>query len=318
MTGHDFLRHHVAQLLSPAPEPRRACPDCANPRPALAGPRAGTFGPLPRYVCTSCNMRYSRLTGTPLARLHMSRDAFVKLLAHMTTPMSIRRAAVETGIGQLALARLVRALRAWLLELDPSGVEEAKVQLGGLVLSPHALPRPAPKRSDEYLVRTLECAVRTLRSPHAVPMPVHCPHCGGGRIRLHQRAGRHTPQPVFHCEGCTRKFTRLTGTPLARSRSPDRQAAFLPYLSLPLQLTDVARALEVDFGTVRDWRERYHDLALQIDPGGALAKRIRLAPDLAGEPCGFCGRSDTLEWNPTRQWYCSGCGRFFAKRTTVR
>ena len=115
---------------------------------------------------------------------------------------------------------------------------------------------------------------------------------------------------------CRRNFTRLTGTPLARSRWPDKQRQFVRYLGVPMQLTEAADKLGVDYGTVRDWRQRYSDFVAQIDPAGDLANRIRLAASPEGEPCGNCGRKDALAWDEHRRWHCAGCGRFFSRRAS--
>jgi transposase-like protein len=85
-------------------------------------------------------------------------------------------------------------------------------------------------------------------------------------------------------------------------------------LGVPMQLTEVADRLGVDYGTVRDWRQRYCELVAQIDPSGALAQRIRIAPAFIGQPCDNCGRVDALAWEETRRWHCAGCGRFLTGR----
>ena len=319
VSRHCFLEHHIALLTSPEREPRRPCPSCGNATPALTGPRTSAFGPLPRYRCTGCNLRYSRLTGTPLARLHVSHEAFVRLLARLTEAESIRRAADDIGVGEMALARLVRAIRVWLLELDPTGAQEAGVRLGGHVLSPQQRP-PVQRgriRRDSVLARTLGRAVDELRSQRNIPVPTHCPHCESSRVRLQARASSHTPYPTYACRACRRLFSRLTGSPVARSRWPEKQRLFLQYLDEPMQLTEVATLLGVDHGTVRDWRERYRELATQLDPTGGLSAQIRLAPQLADEPCAHCGRTDTLTWDAKRHWHCSGCGRFYSARVPI-
>jgi transposase-like protein len=274
---------------------------------------------LPRYFCATCDVRYSRLTGTPLARLHVRRDVFARLLLYLTRPLAIRQAAEEIGMGQVALARLVRALRVWLLELDPTGAEEAKVRLGGLVLSAQQRPaRQHAARGDAMLARSLQSAVDELRSPRETPLPAQCPDCGSRLVKLHHRANAHALYPTYRCSDCRRLFSRLTGTPLARSRWPDKQRAFVRYLGVPIQLTEVAEMLAVDYGTVRDWLQRYAELAMQLDPSGTLSARIRLAPALDGETCVYCGRTDALKWDDKRGWHCAGCGRIFSIRPYSR
>jgi transposase-like protein len=316
VSRHPFLEHRVAGLLALDAEPRPACPRCGDQQPQLAGRRAGPFGLLlPRYWCVRCACHYSRVTGTPLARLHLPREKFEKLLDSLGLPRSVRDVATEIGVGPAATARLVRSLRMWLLELDPEGAEERMVRLGGAVLSPRkpAVP-PSLLPGDAALASTLQHAVDELRSTFHLPVPERCPSCGSPRARLHTRANAYIPHPTYRCGDCSLLFTRLTGTPLARSRWPDKQRLFIEYLGIPLQLTEVAELLEVDFATVRNWRKRYADLAEQLDPSGALADRIRLAPALAGEPCGYCGHTDTLTWDDVRRWHCTGCGRFFSRR----
>lgn len=316
MTRPSILERHITRLTSPAAEPRRPCPRCGNPRPMLGGARSGPFGTLPRYCCTDCNLRYSRLTGTPLARVHLERETFFRIVAHLGQPLAIRVAAAKIGVGEVTLARIVRELRAWLFEVSPN--EQAKVRLGGLVLSP--LDRAPRKQEaiDVVLTRTIDGAVHALRSRRDTPVPAQCPSCASAHVRLHQRANRHAPLPTFRCLDCGRNFTRLSGTPLARSRWPDKQRRFVRYLGIPLQLTEIAERLAVDYGTVRDWRERYSDLVGQIDPSGELAHRILMAPALTGQPCEHCGRVDALTWEETRRWHCAGCGRFLGKCPPAR
>lgn len=316
VTRQPFLARHVDQLLSPLPDPRPACFRCGCDHPELVGPRRVALGVLPRYRCPTCGAHYTRLSRTPLAHRHLARTTLMALLERLPEPLTLRRAADEIGIGHIALGRIVRALRAWLLELDPSGEQEAKVQLGGLLLSSRSRDT-APAAVDETarLADVLTRAVDDLRSRRVYPLPDACPHCGHTRVTLRAHASTSARQPTYACRGCGRAFTRLTGTPLARSRWPEKQRQFVRYLHLPMQLAELAEVLSVDQGTVLDWRTRYHALAWQLDPTGELAASIRLAPavDETGD-CPACGRANSLACDATRQWHCTGCGRFFSKR----
>jgi transposase-like protein len=247
-----------------------------------------------------------------LARIHLDRETFSRIMAYLARPLAVRVAAADIGVKEVTLARIVRELRAWLLELDPTGTEEAKVKLGGHVLSPHGRPPRQPEAIDVVLTRAIDGAVQALRSRRDTPVPAHCPYCESSRVRLRQRANSYAPLPVYRCMTCRRDFNRLTGTPLARSRWPEKQREFVRYLGIPMQLTEAAERLSVDYGTVRDWRERYSALVAQIDPSGALADRMRISPAVTGQPCGNCGRVDALAWEETRRWHCAGCGRFLA------
>ena len=133
-------------------------------------------------------------------------------------------------------------------------------------------------------------------------------------VRLLQKAGRWFPMPQYRCRMCRRTFTRLTGTPLARTRWPAKQAAFIPYLGMPLQINQVAEALAVDFGTIDDWLRRYRALADASDATGQLASRIRLGATLApDELCAGCGSNARVTAPDANHVQCKTCGRFLAR-----
>jgi hypothetical protein len=81
---------------------------------------------MPAFRCASCSRTFNRLTGTPLARLRHADTlyAFVKLLSFQ---MSYMEAGEILQVDYSAIANWAEKLRAWLLQLDPTGAWESRV-----------------------------------------------------------------------------------------------------------------------------------------------------------------------------------------------
>jgi transposase-like protein len=105
-----------------------ACPHCHSLATILLG-RPHARMPMPAFRCESCSKTFNRLTGTPLARLRHAEKlyGFVRLLS---SQMSYKEAAEILQVDYTAIANWAKKLRAWLMQLDPTGAWESRVRLG--------------------------------------------------------------------------------------------------------------------------------------------------------------------------------------------
>lgn len=91
---------------------------------------------------------------------------------------------------------------------------------------------------------------------HALPAPLCCPDCGNSR---HYRHGIVRGLQRYRCRACSRTFSALSGTPLARLR---HRAKWLDYLKEMLDSRSVrtaAKAVGVHRNTSFRWRHRFLD-----------------------------------------------------------
>lgn len=91
---------------------------------------------------------------------------------------------------------------------------------------------------------------------HARPAPLCCPDCGNSR---HYRHGIVRGLQRYRCRACSRTFSALSGTPLARLR---HRAKWLDYLKEILDSRSVrtaAKAVGVHRNTSFRWRHRFLD-----------------------------------------------------------
>jgi transposase-like protein len=112
---------------------------------------------------------------------------------------------------------------------------------------------------DAALTRYLVRALKEARSPSLKPPA--CPYC---RSRLTILAGRphaRMPLPAFQCNSCSRRFNRLTGTPLARLRHADKLFEFVRLLSSQMSYKEAAEILKVDYSAIANWGEKFRTWA---------------------------------------------------------
>lgn len=122
-----YLERVLAEKLSLSAEPFD-CPHCHSNRTCLLqAPTANQ--PRPFFRCNDCELRFSRLTGTPLAGLHhlAIMPAFIRLLSQQIPYEEARK---RLGVSHQAIAQWTKKFRLWLFRIDPSGKWEARVRLG--------------------------------------------------------------------------------------------------------------------------------------------------------------------------------------------
>lgn len=102
------------------------CPRCGKSGASSCG--ADKSG-LPQFLCPTCRRRFNRLTGTPMSRLRPEPKlrAFFAIVAYH---WSIADAARHIGVRTDTIYHWSLQTRLWLLELDPSGAWERRIQLG--------------------------------------------------------------------------------------------------------------------------------------------------------------------------------------------
>jgi len=121
----DYLLSAWQRLRSPNRRPP-PCPRCGVVGASACG--SDSSG-LPQFLCRACGRRFNRLSGTPMARLRPESKlrAFFGLASRH---WSISEAARHLGVGADTIHHWSRQTRLWLLQLDPSGDWERRVQLG--------------------------------------------------------------------------------------------------------------------------------------------------------------------------------------------
>lgn len=126
-----FLQRHIDALVSSNSEPRPPCFHCGSVHVGIQGYRNALSGQrIPRFLCRTCNREFTLLHGTPLYGRHAQKmEALIPLLSQ---PISRADVTEMLGTESMNIATKVKELRAWLLELDPTGKWEARVKLGGL------------------------------------------------------------------------------------------------------------------------------------------------------------------------------------------
>lgn len=122
-----------------------------------------------------------------------------------------------------------------------------------------------------------------------------CPRCYSDRTSLSQVpiSKRRYPSPYFECKACKKKFTRLTGTPLAGIHDLTLISAFISLLSRQLSYEEARKRLGVGHKLVADWTKKFRLWLLKHDPSGKWEARVRLGikprPHIRCPRCGVDG-----------------------------
>lgn len=174
---------------------------------------------------------------------------------------------------------------------------------------------------DPALTTFVTALYDELFSPDPLRVP-SCPRCSNTHTRLHARANNHRIKlPLFRCTGCRRFFTRLTDSPLAHLRYPERIPAFIRLLSQPIPLEEAARRLGLRYDGMSNWLMRFRQLIEQHDPDSQWIARVRLGilyqPQGVCSRCGYRGqmKSGGFAGNGRRRVKCPECGRVSAITT---
>ncbi|WP_172319104.1 DUF746 domain-containing protein [Paraburkholderia solitsugae] len=87
---------------------------------------------LPAFLCLACKRQFNRLTGTALANISKREpvSTLMAFAAMLSQQMPYAAAAQKPGLHAMVVSRWTQRMRAWLLQLDPTGHWEAKVRLG--------------------------------------------------------------------------------------------------------------------------------------------------------------------------------------------
>jgi transposase-like protein len=218
------------------------------------------------------------------------------------------------------IAKQVKELRAWLLELDPTGKWEARVTLGGLptaIMPAQWHFEEAGAREDFELTRRLTAEFDEIHSPTG--RAPACPYCASMRTYEQNRLPSHL-FPTFRCSACRKVFNRRTGTPftLVRVKSLPRIRWLIRYLSLPLPYSQLSEVFGVMDEQIMSWRDIFERVANRMEPDGSLGARIKIGVTPGTKsPCLFCGRIGTAKRFDQHVWNCTGCGRLFSMRRVV-
>ncbi|MFJ1259867.1 DUF746 domain-containing protein [Cupriavidus sp. CuC1] len=126
--------------------------------------------------------------------------------------------------------------------------------------------------ADADLTAFLLSAWRKLNS--ASRRPPQCPRCRARKSTFDGTDG--SSLPLFHCAGCRQRFSRLTGTPMARLRLEDKAEAFFNLASQQVSVAEAARRLGIKSETVRHWSIQTRLWLLTLDRQGDWERRVQL------------------------------------------
>jgi transposase-like protein len=174
---------------------------------------------------------------------------------------------------------------------------------------------------DTALTRYLVRALKEARSPSLKPPA--CPYCHSRLTILAGRPHARMPMPAFQCNSCSRRFNRLTGTPLARLRHADKLFEFVRLLSSQMSYKEAAEILKVDYSAIANWAEKFRTWLLELDPSGGWEARARLGiKPRPLVPCPICGKDTRVRFfgfhqdSRTRRLMCRACLVTWALSTT--
>lgn len=123
-----FVMGLWSELHSRRSTPVPPCPHCGGFSARLHN-RPNRHQVLPHFRCQSCRRTYSRLTGTPLARLRFVEEMprFIELLSQ---PIPLEEASRRLDGDYGALSNWLMRMRKLIAQHDPDGRWTARVQLG--------------------------------------------------------------------------------------------------------------------------------------------------------------------------------------------
>ncbi|WP_199544941.1 DUF746 domain-containing protein [Paraburkholderia kururiensis] len=197
----------------------------------------------------------------------------------------------------------------------PCAAHEPVVQFDAAQPLTSASRREFADADDPALTTFVTALYDELFSPDPLPVP-SCPRCSNTHTRLHARANNHRIKlPLFRCTDCRRFFTRLTGSPLAHLRYPERMPAFIRLLSQPIPLEEASRRVGLEYEGMSNWLMRFRQLIDLHDPDGQWMARVKLGiryqPHGICPPCGYHGpmKSGGFGGDGRRRVKCPACGR---------
>ncbi|TCK32030.1 transposase-like protein [Paraburkholderia sp. BL8N3] len=116
------------ELHSRETTPVPPCPACASGNTRVQN-RPNRHHALPFFRCRACKRTYSRLTGTPLARLRFASKmpAFIRLLSQ---PIPLEEASRRLRVEYMALSNWLMRFRELIAQHDPDGRWTSRVRLG--------------------------------------------------------------------------------------------------------------------------------------------------------------------------------------------
>ncbi len=123
-----FVMSLWEELYSRADSPVPPCPHCQGTNTRVQN-RVNRFLRVPYFRCRDCRRNFSRLSGTPLARLRFAdkMPAFIRLLSQS---ISLEEASRRLLVDYAALSKWLMRFRELIAQHDPDGVWTARVLLG--------------------------------------------------------------------------------------------------------------------------------------------------------------------------------------------
>lgn len=127
----EFVQAHLAEVFSISKSPP-ACGHCGDRHTRLGESARPGKVRLPAFLCLACGRRFNRLTGTPLANINRRGpvSTLMEFAAMLSQQMPYIAAAQALDLYTPVVSSWTKRIRAWLLQIDPTGHWEAKVRLG--------------------------------------------------------------------------------------------------------------------------------------------------------------------------------------------
>ena len=124
----DYVQGLLEEYHSKHGTPVPPCPACGS-GDMYYHSRPNRFRPLPLFRCRACKRTYSRLTGSPLAKLRnvSKMPAFIRLLSRQ---ISMEEASSRLCLDRECVSNWLVRFRQLILLHDPSGHWESRVRLG--------------------------------------------------------------------------------------------------------------------------------------------------------------------------------------------
>lgn len=85
------------------------------------------------------------------------------------------------------------------------------------------------------------------------PISVHCPYCDS---YLSKKFGSFHGRQRYKCGVCTRSFTQLTGTPISKTRYPEKWNEFVSCCVEGFSLRKISDRLDISVDTAFRWRHK--------------------------------------------------------------
>lgn len=311
-----YVQGLLAEYHSKHSTPVPPCPGCGS-NDTRYHCRPNRFVPLPLFRCRSCKRTYSRVTGSPLARLrHVGKmPAFIRLLSQQ---ISLEEVSFRLCLDVECISNWLARFRQLILLHDPSGQWESRVRLGIKFQFSGTCSRCEYTGPFRHGGPALTGERRVI-----------CPSCRGVFPADQLGLPGEAPEVVVVHDPMTTALRRRGRARQEHMTSVPAQVAAVA--KLPMRKVTASKAMGPP--ALPDVRPERFDIHLPVKRRGAQARVVEETPELTAfleaaitrafsldhEPpvCPRCGSSNTRFASKPRsdrdvpKFACHGCGRHF-------